>query len=100
MGVVNRANPRDEQSNGVQVLYIKGALEQYLRRRDMYLSKDVRETVLDEPRGHIKTGKFQIDIKINNASIGKEAVLQDITPEDFTKVYAVNFLGPILVLKV
>lgn len=53
MGVVNRANPRDEQSNGVEVPYIKGALEQYLRRCDMYLSKDVRETVLDEPRRHI-----------------------------------------------
>lgn len=48
---------------------------------------------------HTKTGKFQIDIIINNAAIAKEAVLQDIAPEDFTKVYAVNVLGPILVLK-
>ena len=49
---------------------------------------------------HVKTGKFQIDIIINNAAINKkDAALQDITPEDFTKVYAVNVLGPILVLK-
>ena len=48
---------------------------------------------------HIKTGKFQIDIIINNAAIAKDAALQDITPEDFIKIYAVNVLGPILVLK-
>ena len=48
---------------------------------------------------HIKTGKFQIDIIINNAGIAMEAALEDITPEDFTKIYTVNVLGPILVLK-
>lgn len=43
----------NEQSNGVEVPYIKGALEQVLRQCDMYLAKDARETVLDEPRRQI-----------------------------------------------
>ena len=50
MGVVIGANPGNEQSNGVEIPYIKGALEQVLRRCDTYLSKDGRETVLDELR--------------------------------------------------
>lgn len=48
---------------------------------------------------HIKTGKFQIDIIINNAGVASEVALEDVTPEDFTKIYTVNVLGPILVLK-
>lgn len=52
MGVVIGANPGNEQSNGVEIPYIKGALEQVLRRCDTYLSKDGRETILDEPRRH------------------------------------------------
>lgn len=47
---------------------------------------------------HIKTGKFQIDIIINNAAMAKDATLQDITPEYFTKIYTAYVLGPILVL--
>lgn len=50
MGVVIGANPGHDQSNGVEISYIKGALEQVLRRCDTYLSKDGRETILDEPR--------------------------------------------------
>ena len=53
MDVVNRANPRGEQSNGVEVTYSKGVPEPFLRRCDTYQSKDVRETVLDEPRRQI-----------------------------------------------
>ena len=36
--------------NGPEVAYIKGALEQVLKRCDTYLTKDGREVILDEPR--------------------------------------------------
>ncbi|SLM35222.1 calcium mangenease p-type [Lasallia pustulata] len=37
-------------TNGPEVAYIKGALEQILKRCDTYLTKDGREVILDEPR--------------------------------------------------
>lgn len=48
---------------------------------------------------HAKTGKFQIDILINNAGIAKDMPVEEITPEAFTNLYAVNVLGPILLVK-
>lgn len=36
--------------DGTEFAYIKGALEQVLRRCDTYLTKDGREVILDEPR--------------------------------------------------
>ncbi len=50
MGVVIGANQGNEHSGGVEVAYIKGALEQILKRCDTYLSKEGREIILDEPR--------------------------------------------------
>ncbi|KAL8873647.1 MAG: hypothetical protein Q9174_000925 [Haloplaca sp. 1 TL-2023] len=50
MGVVIGTSRGQEQSNGPDVAYIKGALEQVLKRCDTYLTKDGREIVLDEPR--------------------------------------------------
>lgn len=53
MGVMI-SSPLSEMTNGLgganEVAYIKGALEQVLRRCDTYLSKDGREIILDEPR--------------------------------------------------
>lgn len=48
---------------------------------------------------HPKTGKFQIDILINNAGIAGEPHLGSITPEPFNKIYAVNVLGPLLMVE-
>ena len=48
---------------------------------------------------HAKTGKFQIDILINSAGIAENMPVEEITPEAFTKIYAVNVLGPILLVK-
>lgn len=48
---------------------------------------------------HAKSGKFQVDIIINNAGIAKNAPIEEITPEAFTKLYTVNVLGPILLVK-
>jgi len=48
---------------------------------------------------HPRTGKFQIDIIINNAAIAENSLLQDVTPELFTKMYTVNVLGPILLMQ-
>ena len=50
MGVVIGANQGNDSGNGVEVAYIKGALEQVLKRCDTYISKDGREIILDEPR--------------------------------------------------
>lgn len=50
MGVVIGANQGIDHSSGLEVAYIKGALEQILKRCDTYLSKDGRELNLDEPR--------------------------------------------------
>lgn len=48
---------------------------------------------------HAKTGKFQIDIIINNAGVAKDLPLEEITVDLFNKQYAVNVLGPILLVK-
>ena len=53
MGVL--IGPRHKQDHGTNpdVAYIKGALEQILRRCDTYLTKDGRELILDEPRRQV-----------------------------------------------
>ena len=48
---------------------------------------------------HAKTGKFQIDIIINNAGVAKKLPLEETTVDLFNKLYAVNVLGPILLVK-
>ena len=50
MGVVIGANHGKDSGNGGEVAYIKGALEQVLKRCDTYISKDGKEIILDEPR--------------------------------------------------
>lgn len=50
MGVVTGANQNNDHSYTSDTAYIKGALEQVLKRCDTYLSKDGREIILDEPR--------------------------------------------------
>lgn len=48
---------------------------------------------------HPKSGTFRIDIIINNAGIAGNALLQDVKPEEFTKQYNVNVLGPLLLVQ-
>ena len=48
---------------------------------------------------HPRSGKFQIDIMINNAAISKNMSVEEVTPEAFTAQYTVNVLGPILLLQ-
>ncbi|MCJ1467428.1 hypothetical protein MMC07_006053 [Pseudocyphellaria aurata] len=48
---------------------------------------------------HAKTGKFQLDIIINNAGIALNLPLEKTTPDAFTKLYAINVLGPILLVQ-
>ena len=50
MGVVIGGSHGSEMGGGPEVAYIKGALEQILKRCDTYLSKEGREIILDEPR--------------------------------------------------
>ena len=48
---------------------------------------------------HPKTGKFQIDIIVNNAAVAVNAPLEEVTAESFHHTYSVNVLGPILLLQ-
>ena len=50
MGVVSGANQQHDHNCVSDTAYIKGAVDQVLRRCDTYLSKDGREIILDEPR--------------------------------------------------
>jgi NAD(P)-dependent dehydrogenase (short-subunit alcohol dehydrogenase family) len=45
------------------------------------------------------TGRFQIDIIINNAGIARNALLPAVTVEDFEATYRVNVLGPLLLVQ-
>jgi 3-oxoacyl-[acyl-carrier protein] reductase len=48
---------------------------------------------------HPRSGKFQIDIVVNNAAISSNSHLEDVTIEDFQHQYAVNVMGPILLMQ-
>lgn len=48
---------------------------------------------------HPRSGKFQVDIVINNAAVAGNASLQDITVEEFHRQYNINVLGPILLMQ-
>jgi len=48
---------------------------------------------------HPKTGKFQIDILINNAGVSLNTPIEDITIDDFNWQYRVNVLGPLLMMQ-
>ena len=48
---------------------------------------------------HPKTGKFQIDIIINNAGVSVNRKIQDCDAEDFAFQYNVNVRGPLLLMK-
>ncbi|KAL8812572.1 MAG: hypothetical protein Q9223_000982 [Gallowayella weberi] len=50
MGVLIGAGRGQETNSSPDVAYIKGALEQVLKRCDTYLTKEGREIILDEPR--------------------------------------------------
>jgi NAD(P)-dependent dehydrogenase (short-subunit alcohol dehydrogenase family) len=48
---------------------------------------------------HPKTGKFQIDIIINNAGVAKNARLEDVQIADYEWCYRINVLGPLLLMQ-
>lgn len=48
---------------------------------------------------HPKTGKFQIDIIVNNAGVSVNRKIQDCDAEDFAFQYNVNVRGPLLLIK-
>ncbi|KAL8700403.1 MAG: hypothetical protein Q9224_000985 [Gallowayella concinna] len=48
---------------------------------------------------HPKTGKFQIDIIINNAGVAGNQILGQVTADAFHHQYNVNVLAPILLLQ-
>jgi len=48
---------------------------------------------------HPKSGKFQIDIIINNAGVAKNDDIEDVKIEDFEWCYRINVLGPLLLMQ-
>ncbi|KAL8727410.1 MAG: hypothetical protein Q9166_006082 [cf. Caloplaca sp. 2 TL-2023] len=48
---------------------------------------------------HPKTGKFHIDIIINNAGVAGDQLLPQVTADAFHTQYNINVLGPILLLQ-
>jgi 3-oxoacyl-[acyl-carrier protein] reductase len=48
---------------------------------------------------HPKTGKFQIDIIINNAGVAKNEFLPNVSTFEFERQYRINVLGPLLLVQ-
>ncbi|KAH7407775.1 hypothetical protein BKA64DRAFT_693889 [Cadophora sp. MPI-SDFR-AT-0126] len=48
---------------------------------------------------HPKTGRFQVDILINNAGVSKNLTIPECTITDFDWQYKINVLGPLLLLQ-
>jgi 3-oxoacyl-[acyl-carrier protein] reductase len=48
---------------------------------------------------HPKTGKFQIDIIINNAGVAKNEFLPNVSTFEFERQYRINVLGPLLLIQ-
>lgn len=48
---------------------------------------------------HPKTGKFQVDIVINNAGVSQNLPLEACTPDAFYAQYRTNVLGPLLLMQ-
>ncbi|KAH8696828.1 hypothetical protein GQ44DRAFT_634029 [Phaeosphaeriaceae sp. PMI808] len=48
---------------------------------------------------HPKTGKFQVDIIINNAGVAGNNHVENVDCEDFARQYNVNVRGPLLLLQ-
>ncbi|KAG4436860.1 hypothetical protein IFR05_007666 [Cadophora sp. M221] len=48
---------------------------------------------------HPKTGKFQVDILINNAGVSKNLTVPECTIADFDWQYKINVLGPLLLIQ-
>jgi len=48
---------------------------------------------------HPKTGKFQVDIIINNAGVAHDNIIADCNAEDFAFQYNVNVRGPLMLMQ-
>ncbi|KAF2642306.1 NAD(P)-binding protein [Massarina eburnea CBS 473.64] len=48
---------------------------------------------------HPKTGKFQLDIIINNAGVAGNKLIQDVDVDDFARQYNINVRGPLLLVQ-
>jgi NAD(P)-dependent dehydrogenase (short-subunit alcohol dehydrogenase family) len=48
---------------------------------------------------HPKSGKFQIDIIVNNAGVASNLAVEECNSDDFAKLYNVNVRGPLFLMK-
>ncbi|KIW05378.1 hypothetical protein, variant [Verruconis gallopava] len=65
-------------------------------------SEDGPAHIINEAKNHMassQSGKFQIDIIINNAGVSVNRKIQDCDAEDFAFQYNINVRGPLLLMK-
>lgn len=48
---------------------------------------------------HPKSGKFQIDIIVNNAGVSVNQTIENVTIEEYERQYRINVLGPLLLMQ-
>ncbi|KAF2424838.1 NAD(P)-binding protein [Tothia fuscella] len=56
-------------------------------------------TIAKNHFAHPKTGKFQIDILINNAGVSSNNEIAKVNAQDFARQYNVNVRGPLFLIK-
>ncbi|KAJ5257108.1 NAD(P)-binding protein [Penicillium angulare] len=78
-----------EKTYGVQVLSIRADIS--LRSECERMIQAAKDKFTDT-----KSGKFQIDIVINNAAIAFTGPFEEVKEDEFHRIYGVNVLGPIL----
>ncbi|KAI9773891.1 MAG: hypothetical protein M1840_006117 [Geoglossum simile] len=65
-------------------------------------SPETPKYIVDEAKSHFtnpETGRFQIDIIINNAAVAGNVQLEGVTAEEFLRQYSVNVLAPLLLVQ-
>lgn len=65
-------------------------------RADITKREDCDKIVAVAKEHFARAGTLQIDIIVHNAGVVNIAPLEEVTPEEFHRVYSVNVLGPIL----
>lgn len=81
-----------ESSHGISVLAVQA---------DMGNAKGPAHLISSAKNhfAHPRSGKFQIDIIVNNAAVSLDMPIEEVKAEEFHRQYSINVLGPILLLQ-
>ncbi|KAH0544702.1 hypothetical protein FGG08_001207 [Glutinoglossum americanum] len=89
---INQLATELQQSHGIQCLIVQADLS----------SPAAPSHIVNVAKNHFshpKTNKFRIDIIINNAGVSGNHPVEEVTPEEFSRQYAVNVLAPLLLVQ-